>query len=111
MQDEHTLPLSGTFSEGRLTSFISGVKLRYSPQERIWGFGATFEGMPVISNVRVTYNTVVEPATVPLVIDSQGVINCASTTNTQTISFTKTHEVTSTWNTYFYQYFCEFSSD
>ena len=99
VQDEHSFPLSGTFSEGKSTSFISGIKLKYSQKERLWGFGATFEGMPVISNVRVTYNTVIEPVTIPSVIDSQGVINCASTTNTQTISFTKTYEITNTWNT------------
>ena len=65
----------------------------------LWGFTANYEGMPIISKINMTYNTVLEPNTPPVVIDSQVITNCASNPTSQTLSYTKTHQVSSTWTT------------
>jgi len=55
--------------------------------------------MPIISKINMTYNTVLEPDTPPVVIDSQVITNCAPNPTQQALSYTKTHQVSSTWTT------------
>lgn len=75
------------------------MKVKLESGGVLTGLQSQYEGLPVITNVKITYYPYVEHNSVPVSIDSLTVSNCANTTANQTVKFDKSYEITSIWRT------------
>ena len=80
-------------------NFITSLQVKLEPEGSLTGLTSQYEGLPVITKVVLTYHPYVDHNSVPVVIDTQSVTNCANTIATQEVFFSKTYETSSTWKT------------
>ena len=79
-------------------NFLSSYRMKYTPGQILSGIRFYAEGMPTISDVKISYETSAGFEDYPVTIDSQIVSNCDKNTAQKKMGFNKKYDTTSQWN-------------